>query len=164
MDTSFRFDAHYNVFSARRRNFLPSCGILELLGCVRNPGADVATASDGEDDTFVTASSRSLVAVSQGADPSDQARSSTVLEDALSAGSRSPDWNDQFVSCHSILYDAELTGADAGSERIATPASLSVRSTPRHKSLKSRKSIQRSSSMKSFFSSICCRIDAEKKP
>jgi hypothetical protein len=157
-------DANYNIFSDRRRNFLPSCGILALLGCVRNPIADFDIASeDGEDDTVVTASSRSLAAVSQGADQSDQARSSTVFEDALSTGSRSPDWTDQFVSSHSILFDGEWSGADAGSERITTPASLSVRSTPRHKSLKSHKSMERNTSKKSFLSSICCRIDSEKK-
>jgi len=165
LDTSFRLDANYNIFTGRRRNFLPSCGILALLGCVRNPIADFDIASaDGEDDTVVTASSRSLAAVSQGADQSDQARSSTVFEDALSAVSRSPDWTDQFVSSHSILFDGEWSGADAGSERIATPASLSVRSSPRHKSLKSQKTIERCSSKKSFLSSICCRIDSEKKP
>lgn len=181
MDTSFRamhLDARYNVFSARRRNFLLSaCGILELLGCTRNSSAisdDFDASEDEEDDTVLTASSRSLAAslqleagsVSQGTEPnSDLARSSAVFEDALSTGSRSPDWNDQFVSCHSILYDGEWTGADAGrtgSEHIdATPISLSVRSTPRHKSLNSQK-IQRNSIMKSFFSSICCRIDTEK--
>lgn len=153
MDASFRLDHVLH----RRRNFLPSCGILELLGCVRNPGTiDYASEENEEDDTVVTASSRSLAASLQSvADPSDQARSSTVFEDALC----SPDWNDQFVSCelNSILSDGEWTGMADGadrhgiSEHIATP--------PRHKS---HKPIQRSSSMKSFFSSICCRVDTEK--
>ncbi|KAG0555253.1 hypothetical protein KC19_12G156000 [Ceratodon purpureus] len=178
LDTSFRADTHYHVFSARRRSFLPSCGILELLGCGRNSFAIAGDleASEDEDDELA-ASSASLPAclhlersASQGTDAYDTARASLAYEDALSTGSRSPDWNDQFVSCHSILSGGEWTGsADAlrlSSEQTATPMSISdsVKSTPRHKSLSSQKAMPRSSSMKSFFSSICCRVDAEPEP
>lgn len=148
LDTSFRLDALQT-----RRSFLPSCGILELLGCVRHP--DYASEDNGEDYTVITASSRSLAG--SVADRSDQARSSTVFEDALSTGSRSPDWNDQFVSCHSILFDGESISLTDGVSRelIATP----MHSTSRQNS---HKPIQRSSSLKSFFSSICCRVDTQK--
>jgi hypothetical protein len=177
LDTSFcpmHPDAHYHSFSTRRRSFLPSCGILELLGCGRNSSTtaeDLETSEDDDDEAAVTANSASLAAclqlersASRGTDPSDTARASIAFEDALSIVSRSPDWDDQFVSCRSRLSGGEWTAADAGphsSEQTATPMSISVKSTPRHKSLNSQK-IQRSSSMKSFFSSICCRIDTEK--
>ncbi|XP_024364814.1 uncharacterized protein [Physcomitrium patens] len=177
MDSSFRSmhpDAHYHVFSDRRRNFLPSCGILEFLGCVRNSSSlhefEASEGGEGDEQVAVTASSTSLAAclqfersVSQGTNPSDPVRISSIFEDALSSGSRSPDWNDQYVSCHSILSDGEWTGADAGRHETGpttVPMGISA-TTPRHKLLNSHK-IQRSASMKSFFSSICCRIDAGK--
>lgn len=179
MDHSFHAlhpDAHYHVFTDadvfrdRRRTFLPSCGILELLGCVRNSGSssrEFESSEVGElDEGAVTARSTSLTAYLQleGANPASDAACTSLMmfEDALSNGSESPDWNDQFVSCHSMLSEAgEWTGADSAAcghvgEHVATPKSSS---TPRQKSASNRK-MQRSSSMKSFFSSICCRIDA----
>lgn len=118
---------------------------------------------DEHDDGAVTASSTSLTAYLQveGANPASDAACMT-FEDALSNDSHSPDWNDQFVSCHSILSEGEWTGADgAACEHVATPKS----STPRVQKPASNRKMQRSSSMKSFFSSICCRIDAvESRP
>ena len=175
-DTSFcamHPEAHYHGLSAKRRNF-SSCGILALLGCGRNSSAiahELEASDDEDEEAAVTSSSKSLAAciqlersASQGTDPSDIALNSVAFEDALSTGSRSPDWNDQFVSCHSILSGGELSGADVGrhrGEQAATPTSMSVKSTPRHTSLNSQK-MQRSSSMKPFFSSICCRINSGK--
>ncbi|KAG0598776.1 hypothetical protein M758_12G099800 [Ceratodon purpureus] len=180
MDHSFHAlhpDAHYHIFTDadvfhdRRRTFLPSCGILELLGCLRNSAStsrEFELSEDGElDDAAVTANSTSLTAYLQ-TNPTSETGCINVMtfEEALSDGSQSPDWNDQFVSCHSMLSEAGgwtpvANGAACGhvGEHVATPVKSS--STPRQlKPSASNRKMQRSSSMKSFFSSICCRIDA----
>lgn len=178
MDTSFRTmypDTHYHVFTDRRRNHLPSCGILELLGCCRNAESSRLHEFDFSELEGEVADSHSVAAVStslaaylqlEASNSPDAARTSAPFEDALSTGSRSPDWNDQFISCHSILSDGEWTGKDMG-ERIANPvSSTSAKPSPRQtrKSTPHSPRMQRSSSMKSFFSSICCRIDTAKAP
>lgn len=176
MDNSFHAihpDAHYHVFGTARRSgrtsltFLPSCGIRELLRCVRinNSGGSLhefaVSEDDGDhdDDVPVGARSDSLAAYLQleaaGVNNIPSSVDAANCLDALSNGSHSPDWNGQFVSCHSVLSDGEWTGAITG--RVPSPKL----STPRVQ--KSQK-MQRSASMKSFFSSICCRIDAVKRP
>ncbi|CAK9880923.1 unnamed protein product [Sphagnum jensenii] len=160
-----------------------SCGIRELLGSCGN----CLQASLGESLSEVILmdpqhpigmSGQSLAACLELERRGDAALQDGANQAASSAdGDRrrsSPEWSAaQFVSCDSLLSDAEEEEEEAeeeeekkgyGSEQAATPFSHSTFSTSRNSN--AINGVQRSSSstMKSFLSTICCHMHPHQQP
>lgn len=185
MDHSFHhLEAYHGVFATTttpRRSAiqLPSCGILELLRCGLTNSASTGgpefrdSEHEGEMEAVtapaVTARSPgSLAAFLQleMGDNGDDDICGSMLDAVSNGSSHSPDWNGQFVSCHSILSDAltEQNGGSPNSKSLATPKQDSKLGQNSNSVQKAAQRMQRSTSVKSFFSSICCRIDAVQRP
>jgi hypothetical protein len=160
-----------------------SCGFRELLGscgnCLQSSlGESLSEVILMDPQHPIGISGQSLAACLELERRGDAALQHGANQAASSAdGDRrrsSPEWSaTQFVSCDSLLSDAEEEEEEAeeeeekkgyGSEQAATPFSHSTFSTSRNSN--AINGVQRSSSstMKSFLSTICCHMHPHQQP
>ncbi|CAK9277087.1 unnamed protein product [Sphagnum jensenii] len=160
-----------------------SCGIRELLGscgnCLQSSlGESLSEVIFMDPQHPIGMSGQSLAACLELERRGDAALQDGANQATSSAGGdrrrSSPEWSaTQFVSCDSLLSDAEEEEEEAeeeeekkgyGSEQAATPFSHSTFSATRNSN--AINGVQRSSSstMKSFLSTICCHMDPHQQP